>query len=250
MIEVKNLSYQKGKKEILRNMNIKIHKNKIMGILGPNGSGKTTLLKHLVREIESSNTIFLEGIPIEKISRKNFAKKIAFVAQNIYPIEEIFIEDLIKMGRYPYKKLFLDYRKEDIKIVEEVLQLFQLENLKGKAIGEVSGGELKRAFLARAFTQQAEVIVLDEPTNHLDIKHQLDLMRTLRRMKDKTIVCSIHDISLAMEFCDEVILLKDGEVIDCGETQKVLREESIEKVFEITNRIEKIGDKSIVLYYD
>lgn len=250
MIEIKNLSYQKQNKEILKNINLKISRHKMIGILGPNGSGKTTLLKHLAREISSKKTIFLDGIPMEEISRKNFAKRFAFVAQTVQLMEDILIEELVKMGRYPYKKPFLNYGAEDLNIVRTVLQKFQLEELKTKTIAQVSGGELKRAFLARAFAQQTEFILLDEPMNHLDIKHQLELMKYLTSMQNKTIICSLHNIELALESCDEIILMKNGEIVAFGETEKVLTEKNIEFVFDVKNEIEKVKGKTMIFYYE
>ena len=231
MIQIKDLSYVQNGKYILKNININIKQNCITGILGPIGSGKTTLLRHMIKELLSKNNIFIDGENIEKISRKDFAKKISFVEQNFTGIEEITIEDIVKMGRYPYKRAFFDYSTKDKNIVYEVLSLFQLEELKDKRAGKVSGGELKRAFIAKAFAQQSEIMLLDEPINHLDIKHQLDLMKLLKNMKNKTIVFSIHSIDLALKFCDDIILMKDGEITAYGETQKILTPEKIKEIF-------------------
>lgn len=180
MIQIKDLSYVQNGKYILKNININIKQNCITGILGPNGSGKTTLLRHMIKELPSKNNIFIDKENIEKIPRKDFAKKISFVEQTFTGIEEITIEDIVKMGRYPYKRAFFDYSTKDKNIVDEVLSVFQLEELKDKRAGKVSGGELKRAFIAKAFAQQSEIMLLDEPINHLDIKHQLDLMKLLK----------------------------------------------------------------------
>lgn len=248
MIQIKDLSYVQNGKYILKNININIKQNCITGILGPNGSGKTTLLRHMIKELLSKNNIFIDGENIEKISRKDFAKKISFVEQNFTGIEEITIEDIVKMGRYPYKRAFFDCSTKDKNIVYEVLSLFQLEELKDKRAGKVSGGELKRAFIAKAFAQQSEIMLLDEPINHLDIKHQLDLMKLLKNMKNKTIVFSIHSIDLALKFCDDIILMKDGEITAYGETQKILTPQKIKEIFEVDASIKNIGNENIVIY--
>lgn len=248
MIQIKDLSYVQNGKYILKNININIKQNCITGILGPNGSGKTTLLRHMIKELLSKNNIFIDGENIEKISRKDFAKKISFVEQNFTGIEETTIEDIVKMGRYPYKRAFFDYSTKDKNIVYEVLSLFQLEELKDKRAGKVSGGELKRAFIAKAFAQQSEIMLLDEPINHLDIKHQLDLMKLLKNMKNKTIVFSIHSIDLALKFCDDIILMKDGEITAYGETQKILTPQKIKEIFEVDASIKNIENENIVIY--
>lgn len=248
MIQIKDLSYIQNGKYILKNININIKQNCITGILGPNGSGKTTLLRHMIKELPSKNNIFIDEENIEKIPRKDFAKKISFVEQTFTGIEEITIEDIVKMGRYPYKRAFFDYSTKDKNIVDEVLSLFQLEELKDKRAGKVSGGELKRAFIAKAFAQQSEIMLLDEPINHLDIKHQLDLMKLLKNMKNKTIIFSIHSIDLALKFCDDIILMKDGEITAYGETQKILTPEKIKEIFEVDASIKNIENENIVIY--
>ncbi|MDU1910144.1 ABC transporter ATP-binding protein [Fusobacterium sp.] len=248
MIQIKNLSYMQNGKYILKNINITIKQNCVTGILGPNGSGKTTLLKHIIKELTSKNNIFIDGENIEKIPRKNFARKISFVEQSFTGIEEITIEDIVKMGRYPYKKAFFDYSSNDKLIIDETLYQFQLEDLKDKRAGKVSGGELKRAFIAKAFAQQSEIMLLDEPINHLDIKHQLDLMKLLKSMKNKTIIFSIHNIDLALKFCDDIILMKDGEITAYGKTQKVLTPETIKEIFEVETTIKNIENEDIIIY--
>lgn len=248
MILIKDLSYVQNGKYILKNININIKQNCITGILGPNGSGKTTLLRHMIKEFPSKNNIFIDEENVEKIPRKDFAKKISFVEQTFTGIEEITIEDIVKMGRYPYKRAFFDYSTKDKNIVDEVLSLFQLEELKDKRAGKVSGGELKRAFIAKAFAQQSEIMLLDEPINYLDIKHQLDLMKLLKNMKNKTIVFSIHSIDLALKFCDDIILMKDGEITAYGETQKILTSQKIKEIFEVDASIKNIGNENIVIY--
>lgn len=115
MIEVKNLSYHKDNKDILKNISLSFQENCITGILGANGSGKTTLLRHLIRELPSHNAIYIGGKEINQISKKDFAKKISFISQNTMYIPEMTIEDIVMMGRYPYKKLFSSYSKEDKK---------------------------------------------------------------------------------------------------------------------------------------
>lgn len=248
MIRIKNLSYVLNGKEILKNINLEIKKNCITGILGANGSGKTTLLKHLVRELPSKNSIYIEDRNIEKIGRKEFARKIAFVEQSANTIGEISVEETVMMGRYPYKKPFLDYGSEDKKIVEEVIADFKLEELKEKKIGNLSGGELKRTFIAKAVAQQTDIIVLDEPINHLDIKYQLSLMNFLKGMKDKTIIFSIHNIDLALKFCDEIILIKSGEVIESGKTMETLTSDKIKTTFGVDTMIRRVEGEDIVIY--
>ena len=248
MIEVKKLSYHKDNKDILKNISLSFQENCITGILGANGSGKTTLLRHLIRELPSHNAIYIGGKEINQISKKDFAKKISFISQNTMYIPEMTIEDIVMMGRYPYKKLFSSYSKEDKKKVEESLLLFNLENLRQKAIGSVSGGEAKRAFIARAFAQNTEILILDEPINHLDIKHQLALLKLFHKLKEKTIILSIHNLEFALKFCDQIILMKDGKVIEMGKTEAVFSAQKILEVFEVEVEVKKIADEKVIMY--
>ncbi|KID50269.1 hypothetical protein C095_01085 [Fusobacterium necrophorum subsp. funduliforme B35] len=152
------------------------------------------------------------------------------------------------MGRYPYKKLFVNYSREDEKIVEESLRVFDLEELREKTIGTVSGGEAKRAFIAKAFAQKTEMVVLDEPINHLDIKHQLGLLKLFQEMKEKTILLSIHNIDLAFKFCDQIILMKNGEILAFGKTEEVLSSGNILEAFEVEVTIKEVEDEKRILY--
>lgn len=248
MIKIKGLSYAVNGKKILKNIDVEIRKNHITGVLGPNGCGKTTLLRHIIRELPSRDKIYIEGTKIEKIPRREFARKVSFVEQSNVGIEEFTIEDIVKTGRHPYKRLFFDYTSEDKKILEKVLKLFELEELRNKKAGKVSGGELKRAFIAKAFAQNTEIMLLDEPVNHLDIKHQLELMKLLKEMKAKTIIFSIHNIDLALKFCDDIILMKDGEIKAYGTVKKILTSENIRKIFEVESSIKNIDNENIIVY--
>lgn len=248
MIKIKGLSYAVNGKKILKNIDVEIRKNCVTGVLGPNGCGKTTLLRHIIRELPSRNKIYIEGTKIEKISRREFARKVSLVEQSNIGIEEFTIEDIVKTGRYPYKRIFFDYNSEDKKILEKVLKVFKLEELRNKKAGQVSGGELKRAFIAKAFAQNTEIMLLDEPVNHLDIKYQLELMKLLKEMKAKTIIFSIHNIDLALKFCDDIILMKDGEIKACGTVKKILTSENIREIFEVESSIKNIDNENIIVY--
>ncbi len=248
MIKIKNLSFEVSNKKILKDINLNIEKNKITGIIGKNGSGKTTLIKHLSKEIKSRNKIFINNRKIESFSIKEFSKLVSLLAQDFENVANFKIEDLVKIGRYPYKKLFRDYSIEDMKIVENLIKEFNLEKIKDSEARFVSGGELKLSFIARCLAQETEIIILDEPVNHLDINYQLKFMEFLKKIKDKTIVLSVHNLDLALKFCDNLIILKNGELYDFGNTQKVFTEKMIKEVFEVNCSIKNIDGENIILY--
>lgn len=248
MIRVKNLSFKIENKNILKDIFFEVEKNKITGILGKNGCGKTTLIRHISKEIKSKNLVYIKDIPINKIKIKDFSKSIAFVLQNFGNVGNFTVEELIRMGRYPYKKIFQDYSEEDEKIIENIISFFGLEKIKNTKAKYISGGELKLTYIARCLTQETEIIVLDEPINHLDINYQIMFMKFLREIKNKTIVLTVHNIDLALEYCDNVILIKDGEIYKQGRTEEILTAENIKYIFDVKCTIHKIENKKVIIY--
>lgn len=248
MIKVKNLSFEVSGKKFLKNISLSIEENKTTGIIGKNGSGKTTLIKHLSKEIKSKDKIFINNKSIEKLKIREFSKLAAFLAQDFENVGNFKIRELIKIGRYPYKKLFRDYSDEDEKIVDKLIEEFRLEKIKDSEARCVSGGELKLAFIARCLAQKTKIMILDEPVNHLDINYQLKLMNFLSGIKDKTIVLSVHNLDFALKFCDNVIILKNGELYDCGSTEEIFTEKMIKEVFEVDCEIIEKDEQKIIIY--
>lgn len=248
MLKIKKLNYSIGNKKILNNINCEIKKHKITGIIGKNGSGKTTLIRHLSRELESKNNIFIDDTEINNMSLNNFSKQVSFVFQDYEKIGNFTVRDIIKMGRYPYKKLFMDYSDKDEEKVDDLIELFNLQKIQNSRINVLSGGELKLTFIARALAQETEIIVLDEPINHLDIDYQLKLMNLIKNLKNKTIIMTVHNLDLALKFCDEIIMIDNGEIFDFGNTRDVMTEDNIEKVFKVKCKIKDIDGDKIIIY--
>lgn len=233
MITIQNLSYTIGNKHILNNIQCHIGKGLIYGIIGPNGSGKTTLLKHLYKEIPSTNCITINGRSIEDYTHKEYARCSAIVTQNQDMIEgNLLVEDLILMGRYPYKKRFEHYHEEDYRKVEEALAKVGLLTFANQNFSTLSGGERQRALIAKALCQETELLIMDEPTNHLDLKHQVTLKKLLQDFQG-TIILTLHDLNFASQLCDRLLLLKDGVVLGEGTTQHVLSCQALSEAYEL-----------------
>ncbi|WP_295165050.1 ABC transporter ATP-binding protein, partial [Selenomonas sp. F0473] len=175
----------------------------------------------------------MNGTPIETIPAADYARKLAVLAQrHLQMAAELSVRDVVLMGRYPYKERFQSYGKHDHEVVENVMCQFRILPMATKKIGQLSGGELQRVFVAKALAQEPEVLLLDEPTNHLDVKYKIALMEELRRF-DGTVVIVLHDLGLAARYCDHAAVLRAGEVVAEGAAQDVLVPALLEDVFEV-----------------
>lgn len=230
-VQVKNLRFNIDKKEILKDISFDIPKGSFVGVIGPNGSGKSTLLKNIYRLYKpSSGSILLDNKELAKIKDKDCAKEIAVLAQESNTHFDFTVEQIVKMGRYPYKSVFEDYSKDDLQMVKDMLQKVGLESYSERNFSEVSGGEKQRTLIARALVQNTKFLVLDEPTNHLDIGYQIQLMDLVKSLNITTL-SAIHDINLASMYCDYLIVMKDGKIISFGTVDEVINSEMLKDVF-------------------
>jgi iron complex transport system ATP-binding protein len=237
MIEVNRLNYTIGEKQILKDINFQIEKGKIYGILGNNGSGKSTLLKALSRINPIKNgKVFINQKDINLYSSKHLAQTIALVPQQTNLIFDFSALQITLMGRIPYQKPLYADSQEDLEIVKQSMLRTNTWHLRDMNAKNLSGGEFQRLIIARALSQQTPILMLDEPISSLDIRHQFDIMELLKQINKETnttILIIIHDLNLAMRYCDEVILLNQGELVAKGESKQVLTQENISKHFGI-----------------
>ena len=214
MIEVNNLSfsYNYNNKKILKNISFKLFENERLCIIGPNGSGKTTLLKCLCNILDFQGSVFINNKNIKDIE---VYKSVSFLSQSSEIYFDYNVFDTVMLGRYAnFKdKLLSIPTKEDKEFVFECLEKLNIIHLKDKLINRLSGGELQKVFLARAFAQNPKIILMDEPTNHLDLNSQIELIYNLQEWVNKDFRCIIavmHDINNALNFADKILVLKDG----------------------------------------
>ncbi len=241
-----------GNKFSLQNVSFSLDKGSFAGIVGPNGSGKTTLFKGITGELPvRSGNIMLSGISFSSLKMKEKAKALAIVNQNV-ETSDIKVEDFVLLGRTPYHGRFQFFEsEEDFSIAEKYMRLTDVFHLKNKLLSELSGGEQQLAAIARALTQEPDLLLLDEPTAHLDITHQvqiLNLIRRLNRQLNLTVLMIIHDLNLAGEYCDQLIMLKEGRVHSCGSPIEVLTYQTIEEVYNtvVVTRLNPISGKPVV----
>ncbi|WP_017413282.1 ABC transporter ATP-binding protein [Clostridium tunisiense] len=242
-IEVKNLSYSVVDKDILKNITLSVETGKFYGIIGPNGSGKTTLLKNISNSLGiDKNKIFIENKDILTYNYKDLAKTMSYVPQDNESNFDFTVWDIVLMGRYPYLRRFQQESQRDMEIAENALKLTKTFHLKDKNIKFLSGGERQRVFIARALTQETKILILDEPISMLDIHHALEIMDTIKNLNSKvglTILTVLHDLNLAAEYSDELILVDDGKIVAIGTPEEVLTEENLEKVYKVKVSISK-----------
>ena len=237
MLELRNVSCGYDNIDVVRDITFEAKRGEILCIVGPNGCGKSTLLQAIGKLIEYKGDISLDSKNIENLNRKELAKNIALMTQtnNIYFPYTVY--ETVSLGRYAYLKGALSsLSKEDNDIIIESIKSVGLIELKDKLISELSGGQLQRVFLARAFAQNPQVILLDEPTNHLDLKCQVEILEYLSlwaKKNNKIVIGVLHDLNLVNLFSENIVMLSNGEVIGKGTPEEVFLEAELEKVYNI-----------------
>lgn len=208
----------------------------IVAILGPNASGKSTLLKLITGTIAPlSGRVELDGEETSRLDIRTRAQRIAVVHQESPIVYPALAGNFVLHGRYPYGKALRFANRDDIEIARKALAQVGGEHLAKRTIGELSGGEKQRVILARALAQQPRLILLDEPTLHLDIGAQVELLERLRQLAQEnnyTVVVVTHELSLAAEFADQVVLLQHGRCLRVGTPAAVYQRDLLEQVFD------------------
>lgn len=217
MINIKNISFAYETKKIIDEISFDIKDNQFIAILGNNGAGKSTLLKCLNGIYHTKGgSVYVSGEETLSMHRKEAAKRIAYVAQKNEG-SRVSVFDTVLLGRKPYIKW--DATKNDIEIVENIILQMELEKIKFRYIDEISGGELQKVMLARALAQQPKFLLLDEPTSSLDPRNQYEVLRIIRRISKElaiSVAIVIHDLNLALRYCDKFLFLKDGSIFSYG----------------------------------
>src|SRR5437870_10675934 len=219
----------------IEELSFDIAAGEIVGVIGPNSSGKTTLIRLLRRVLEpGSGEIRLEGVPVRRLSRVDLARRVAVVPQGSLPRFPFTVGELVLMGRYPHDPGRYFESPRDRTVAREAMEATGVVELADLPFDHLSGGERQRAFIARALAQEPRLLVLDEPTAHLDLRYQVEvasLLRRLNRERGIAILLVSHDLNLAGEVCDRLVLLADGRVAATGPPEVVLEESLLSSVF-------------------
>lgn len=235
MLEVANISVLYGRRVVLNGVSVELRSGETVALVGANGAGKTTVIKAMNGTVPvSDGVILLEERDLTAMSRREIASRIAVVAQENETRFPITVLEFLLSGRFVHGGAFGWETAEDLAAAERALADCDLEGYSHRLMNELSGGERQRVVLARALATEARILLLDEPTANLDLAHQAMMFRLVRercRSHGASAVMITHDLNLAAEFADDVLMLKDGKVAASGPPAAVLNAENIGDVF-------------------
>ncbi|WP_341664902.1 Fe(3+) dicitrate ABC transporter ATP-binding protein FecE [Vibrio sp.] len=236
MLETKNLSVAYGKQTIIANLSVSIPEGKITALVGPNGCGKSTLLKTLVRINKAkSGEVLLEGKTLSSYGDKALARSLSLLPQILVNPEGITVRKLVEYGRSPYVSHWGRLAQDDKDIVEQAMRDTGVLEFADKPVDSLSGGQRQRAWIAMVVAQDTDVVMFDEPTTYLDMSHQVELMKLIQQMnaKGKTVVVVLHDLNQACRYCDHLVVLKRGEIVEQGSPDEVMTQTLLNDVFDL-----------------
>ncbi len=232
---VDDVGFSYRNRPVLQGVNLTVEPGHFYGILGPNGCGKSTFLDLLMgHQQPHAGRLRYNERDMAAFSRRELAREMALVPQNFHVNFPFTAADVVAMGRYPHMPRFSAPSAEDLELVDRVMVLTGTDGFRDRYLTEMSGGERQRVVFARALAQETPVLLLDEATSNLDINHSLTLLDIVRdrvRKEGRTVVAVFQDMNMAAAFCDRLIWMKDGAVIDAGDTDAVLTAENIYTVF-------------------
>jgi len=237
-LTIDSLDVKRGTRVVIDRVSADLGSGRLVGLVGPNGSGKSTLLQTIYRVLSAEHGAVLVGdVPVSAMTPREAALSIAVVAQESPSDLEFTVYEAVMLGRMPHQRSMSGESDADHDAVARALDTVGITHLAHRDWMTLSGGEKQRALVARALAQDCPVLVLDEPTNHLDVHHQLALLE-LARSLGRTTVAALHDLNLAAQFCDQVIVLHDGRIVATGAPEQVFVAEVLTPVFDV--RVDRV----------
>lgn len=239
-IEGITLSY--GDNTVLDGLNLQIEQGKITALIGPNGCGKSTLLKTIARILRPQHgRVLLQGQDIHQQATREISRQLALLPQAPITPEGVTIRQLVGYGRAPWSNRWGRLNDQDRQIIDQALAEVGLLEFAERPATALSGGQRQRAWIAMILAQQTDLVLLDEPTTWLDIAHQIELLNMMRRLNDngKTVVVVLHDLNQACRYCDELIVLRNGQLQQQGSPQTVFTKELVQNVFDLQAEIHR-----------
>jgi iron complex transport system ATP-binding protein len=251
MIVARNLTKAYGDALVVRDVSLDIPSGGITSIIGPNGAGKSTLLGLLSRLLPATaGSILVDELDVATAPSDVLARRLSILRQDNHMTARLTVRDLVAFGRFPHSRGRLT--DEDQKKIEEAIKYLGLEELAGRFLDEMSGGQRQRAFVAMVLCQDTNYVLMDEPLNNLDMRHAAGMMKLIRRIADelgKTFVLVLHDINFASIYSDHIVAMRDGILIAQGSPSEILQSQVLQRVFEIDVPIHEIDGRRIGLFY-
>jgi iron complex transport system ATP-binding protein len=229
-----------GDRDVLRGVDLDLHRGEVLGLLGPNGAGKTTLLRLAVRALAcDAGRVELEGQDVKTLPRRSLARRLAVVPQDLHVPFPFTVGEIVLMGRAPHQGLLGFESTADVARARDALERLRVEHLADRVITELSGGERQLVLFARALAQDADVLLLDEPTAHLDLRHRIDVLVAVRELarEGRAALVVSHDLGLAARACDRLAVLADGELVAEGAPGAVIEPSLLDRVFGIDAQV-------------
>jgi iron complex transport system ATP-binding protein len=243
IISAENINFSYAAKPVMEDVSFAIDEAQIVAIIGPNGSGKTTLLKIINGTLfPDAGQMLIDGKGTSRWSRKDIAQKVAIVPQETAVVFPFYAEEIVLMGRFPHLSNYRFEDKKDYRIVHEAMEKTDTLAFATRRFDELSAGERQRVLIARALAQEPKVLLLDESTVFLDLKHQaqfLALLRQLNTVQQLTVIFVTHDINLAAQHADRIILLYSGKIYAIGKPAEVITAANIKEVYDVDSLIDQ-----------
>ncbi len=243
LLEAREVDFSYYDGLVIKSVSLGLKRGDIVGLIGPNGSGKTTLLRILSGFLlPKAGSVCLSGRDLGEMNRRDIARLIAVVPQELEMLFSFSVWEMVMMGRTPHARRLLGAGRRDREVVERVMERVGIQYLAQRPFQELSGGERQKVIVAMALAQEPDILLLDEPTVHLDINHQVEVLELLRRLNREsglTVLATMHDLNLAALYFDNLVLLNEGEIVSQGTPEEVLQEAHIRWVFEAQVEIQK-----------
>ncbi|GAA4708366.1 ABC transporter ATP-binding protein [Promicromonospora umidemergens] len=237
-----------GGRDVVQQASLTVEPGSVVGLVGPNGSGKSSLLRTLYRAVRPrQGTVRIDGQDVQHLTGRRAARAVAVMLQDPPTDFDLSVEETVLLGRVPHHAAFGRDTPEDLDVVADAMRRTGITDLADRMVATLSGGQRQRVMLARALAQQSPVLVLDEPSNHLDISHQHELMTTVRSL-GRTVLAALHDLNLAAQYCDRVVVLDGGRIVAAGPPALVLTPDLIRTTFDVDVRVHGDADEPVFAF--
>jgi iron complex transport system ATP-binding protein len=242
MIDIDSVCAGYGDIRALEGVTLRIEQGEFIGIIGPNGSGKSTLLRVMAGVLcPWEGSVTLLGRPLEAFRRREIARILAMVTQENHFAFDFSVRDVVSMGRHPHLGRLATETSQDFQTIEHAMESTMTWDLRDRSIQELSGGERQRVVIARAIAQSPQILLIDEPVSHLDFHHQIEIMDLVAGLNRQgmTIICVSHDLNLAAEYCNRLVLMKGGRVCETGAPSEIMVPELLARAYGLHPLVER-----------